>query len=200
MQQAQPVKPPSYALGMLLNVLLVGAGFTYINRWPWHLGWIGLLFALSVVGSFLAFSVNSPALAILPALGWVAHLVHYHVTYRRAAQQGFLPPLQDGVKIALIVGHLLLSFFTVSFMSAVLIPNLLNARSRANAAAARAAAHNIYLQVMVDQTEGKTLTGTCPTVENSVDLKITSCKVGLSDPKNPTLDVTFEDGHTVHLP
>lgn len=199
-QQAQPVKPPSYALGMLINILLVGSGFTYINRWPWHLGWLGILFVLNLLPALFLSTGTGMLLLLLPVAGWVAHLVHYHVSYRRAAQQGFLPPLQDGVKIALIVGHLALGFFMASVMSAVLLPNLLTARNRANEAAERAVAIRIMTQVMVDQTEGKTLTETCPTVENTMNLKITSCKVGLSDPENPTLDVTFESGNTVHLP
>lgn len=201
--EQSPVKPPNYALGFLLNFFLPGAGFSYINRWGWHLGWLAIVFGVQIISLVLAAALG-PATArstfLLPLLAWIAMLVHYHFTYQQGAARGFQPPLNDGVKVAFIVGQLVIGFFVTGLLAAVLLPNLLGARMRATKAAENAIARNIYTQVLADQAEDKPLSTTCPTVPPVGQTRVTHCQVDISNPDDLKLEVTFESGHTVELP
>lgn len=190
------VRPPSYAVGLLLSIFLPGAGLTYLGRWGWHLGWIGILLLLGVLGTVLS-AVMGLGFNLLAFLGWIAQLVHYHRTYRAVTEGGVRSTFPDAGKVALIAGHALL--LVVPVFAAVLIPNLLSARQKATWAAEQSAARNLYTQVMMDQVDGR-LSATCPQATLPDGVEVAGCAVDTSDPETPVLNVTFGSGRSVQLP
>ncbi|WP_288480676.1 hypothetical protein [uncultured Deinococcus sp.] len=189
-------RPPSYGVGMLLSVFLPGAGMTYLGRWGWHLGWIGILLLLAVLDGVLAV-VTGLGFSVLTFLGWIAQLVHYHRSYAAQAGRGFPSTFPAAGKIALIAAHVLLLVLPV--FAAVLIPNLLSARQTATQAGEQAAARRLYLQVVTDQVDGR-LSATCPQVTLPEGVEVTRCAVDIGDPEEPVLNVTFGSGHRLRLP
>ncbi|WP_189101285.1 hypothetical protein [Deinococcus knuensis] len=196
----KPRKAPSLAVGYLLNVLLPGAGFTYVGLVGWHVGWVGILIALNLLGSVLVGVTSSPVFGLLPFLGWVTQLVHFGRTYAARAERNFQPDLDSGMKIGLIAGHAVLNFLLVGVLTAVLIPNLLGARTRANDAGERAAAHSAYMAAVTAQLDGKLLDGPCPLEDVPGNERITRCTVSNADTEEPQINVTFDSGHTLRLP
>lgn len=190
------VRPPSYGVGMLLSVFLPGAGMTYLGRWGWHLGWIGILLLAGLLDGVLA-AVTGLGFSLLAFLVWIAQLVHYHRSYAAQAEQGFPSTFPAGGKVALIAAHVLL--LVVPVFAAVLIPNLLSARQTATQAGEQSAARNLYTQVVMNQVDGK-LSATCPQVALPEGVEVAGCAVDISDPEEPVLNVTFGSGRRVQLP
>ncbi|GGR94193.1 hypothetical protein [Deinococcus sedimenti] len=196
-----PRKAPNLAVGYLLSVLLPGAGFTYIGLVGWHVGWIGILIALNVLGAVLAGVTSLPLFTLLPVLGWAAQLVQFGQAYARREAQNFRPDLENGVKIGLIAGHAVLNSIAVfGIVAAVILPNLLGARERANGAAEQAAAKSAYVQVMVAQVDGTLRDGPCPLEDVMGGEQIESCTVTDAASEEPQVTVTFKNGHMVQLP
>ncbi|GGK97398.1 hypothetical protein [Deinococcus radiotolerans] len=195
-----PRKAPNLAVGYLLNVLLPGAGFTYIGLVGWHVGWIAMLIVLNLLGAFLVGLTTSTMFAALPLVGFVVMLVQFGQAYTRRKAQNFRPDLEGGVKIGLIAGHFILNVFMVGLLAAVLIPNLLAARTRANGTGERAAAMSAYTMVIAAQSGGTLRDGPCP-LENVVGRdRIASCTVTSATTSSPQVAVTFGNGHVVQLP
>lgn len=190
-------RPPNYWLGFLLTFFAPGAGFTYINQIGWHFGWLGITLLISVLGSLLGGGV----IGLLVTVGMLSH---YRDSYVKAANEGWqVRKVKDGVKWALIVGHLLLSgLFVVGILAAVLIPNLLGARQRANDAAANAYAMSMYTTVMADGLDRKAKSGDCLThySDLSVPDNVVSCTIDASDQEAPRLTVTTRSGKTITRP
>lgn len=195
-----PRKAPNLAIGYLLNVLLPGAGFTYIGLVGWHIGWVGILLALNLLGAFLVGLTTAPVFGVLPLMGFVALLVHFGHAYARRATQQFRPDLADGVKIGLIAGHAVLSVAMVGLLAAVLIPGLLGARERASAAGERAAAMSAYTMVIAAQSGGTLRDGPCPLEDVVGSERIATCTVTDAATDDPQVTVTFTNGKTVQLP
>ena len=189
--------------GLLLNLLLPGAGFTLAEAWVWHLVWAaGLLFAWMLAAG-VAMAVGTPAL-LLPLLTTAGMLWHYTRVYHGQAARGFEPVLSLGVKVALCVGQFLLGFFVVGILGAVLIPNLLGARRSAQAAAEQSSSRNIVTQVMVQSVDGTLESGPCSAevlaAAGEFRDQVRSCTVDASDPEAPTVTVSFPSGRTITLP
>lgn len=199
--QAVPaaVRPPNYAVGLLLSIFLPGAGLTYLGRWGWHLGWAGLMVVLNMLG-LVAGAALGAGFLLLPILGWIAQLVQYHFTFRQVVRSPSSAAFPDAGKVALIVGHVVLgALVALPLLAAVLIPNLLSARQKAMQVAEQSAARNLYTQVMVDQVDGR-LSATCPQVTLPDWVEVAGCAVDTSDPETPVLNVTFGSGRRVRLP
>lgn len=197
---------PNYWLGFFLNLLLVGSGFTYINRIGWHFGWLAINLVLAVLVGLLA--------SVQPVLGFVglalllaatiAMQVHYRATYTQQFSAGQIgQPIDNGLKWGLIIGHVLLGLiFQVGVVAAILIPNLLGARERAQDTAAQAYARTVYMGIMAATIDGTAESGDClrgyTTAEPSSN--VASCITDVSDPENPTLTLTLTNGETIDLP
>ncbi|AWT36588.1 hypothetical protein GCM10008956_18410 [Deinococcus arenae] len=196
-----PRKAPNLAVGYLLNVLLPGAGFTYIGLVGWHLGWVGILIVSWMIGGVAAATTASPMGMVIPGLAFVAQLLQFKDAYAARQAQHFRPDLADGVKIGLIAGHAVLNSIAVfGILAAVILPNLLGARERANGAAEQAAAKSAYVQVMVAQVDGTLRDGPCP-LENVVGRdRIAICTVTGAATTDPQVAVTFSSGTTITLP
>lgn len=203
-----PADPPctsrhSFVGGLLLNLLLPGAGFTLAEAWVWHLVWAGATLLLWGPFLALAITVGTPGL-LLPLLFTAGMLWHYTAVYRQQAARGFLPVLSPGVKVALCVGQFLLGFFLVGILAAVLIPNLLSARQKANAAAEQAVSRRIMLEATVQSLDGPLQSGPCTAellaLAKDSAAPIQSCTVDATDPEAPSVTVTFNSGRTVTLP
>lgn len=193
-------RPPNPVVGQVLNAVLMGSGFTYIGHWGWHLAWLSIGAALWLVATILG-SLLSQAFLILPLLGWLAQFFHFGRVYRAQADRNFQPALDDGVKVALIVAHFALSFMFTGLLAAVLIPNLLGARQRADQAAERAVAMQVYTDVMARAADKGVQTGPCPDLPVARPAApVDSCRVDATDPQAPTVDITFTSGRSVHLP
>ncbi|MBZ9751832.1 hypothetical protein K7W42_13305 [Deinococcus sp. HMF7604] len=199
---AAPAKAPSAALGYLLNILLPGAGFTLINRWGWHLGWFGIQVGLYVVASILSGVTGTPLPLVLPFIGFVAMLVHFGRVYAEQADRDFQPPLELAVKLVLILGHFFIGFVLVGILAAVLIPNLLSARNRANQTGEMAIARAVQVQAVVAQVDGTLQDGPCPLngLPETYREQIASCTVTDSSGTEPAVSVTFDSGRTITLP
>ena len=195
-----PRKAPNLAVGYLLNVLLPGAGFTYIGLVGWHVGWVGILLVLNLTGAFLVGLTTVPVFGVLPLVGFVALLVHFGQAYARRAAQQFRPDLEAGVKIGLIAGHAVLNVAAVGLLAAVLMPGLLEARERASAAGERAAAMSAYTMVIAAQSGGTLRDGPCPLENVNYRDRIATCTVSGAATTDPQVTVTFTDGRTVQLP
>ncbi|MFB9990835.1 hypothetical protein ACFFLM_02395 [Deinococcus oregonensis] len=205
---APPVVPlrPNYWLGFVLNFLLVGSGFTYINRIGWHFGWLAVSAALVVSVGLLA--------TVQPVLGFVglavmlaatiAMQVHYRATYAHQFSAGRTgQPIRNGLKWGLIIGHVLLGLiFQVGVIAAILIPNLLAARERAQDTAANSYARVVYTGVVMAALEGKAQSGDCLRGYTTMEPTSTAaaCVTDVSDPANPTLTLTLTNGKTIDLP
>ncbi|ALW89844.1 hypothetical protein [Deinococcus actinosclerus] len=195
-----PRKAPNLAIGYLLNVLLPGAGFTYIGLVGWHIGWVGILIVSWMIGGVAAGTTASPLGMVIPGLAFVAQLLQFKDAYATRQAQQFRPDLADGVKIGLIAGHAVLNVAMVGLLAAVLIPGLLGARERASAAGERAAAMSAYTMVIAAQSGGTLRDGPCP-LENVVGRdRIASCTVSDAATDDPQVTVTFTNGKTVQLP
>ena len=203
-----PADPPrvsrhSFMGGLLLNLLLPGAGFTLAEAWVWHLVWaVGIL---PVWGLTVALGISLGSLALLlPLLVTAGMLWHYTHVYRQQAARGFQPMLSLGVKVALCVGQFLLGFFVVGILGAVLIPNLLGARRSAQAAAEQSSSRHIVTQVMVQSVDGTLESGPCSAevlaAAGEFRDQVRSCTVDASDPEAPTVTVSFPSGRTITLP
>lgn len=186
------LKRPSYALGVLLNLLVPGAGFTYIGVWPLHIAWffltpilLGVAFVLRVQGSPLSLAALLGTLALL--------LFTYHLTYRAQARVAFQPAVSTVVQVVLGVGHAVVGTVLVGILAAVLIPNLLAVRERA-------LEQQVARQMQVAVLAGGTPSRTCPPIRVTGAQRITACRVDLADPRRPGVSVTFRSGRTVTLP
>ncbi|WP_221089310.1 hypothetical protein [Deinococcus aquaedulcis] len=199
---AAPTKAPSIALSYLLNVLLPGAGFTLVNRWGWHLGWVGLLLGLYLTASVLVTVTGQFWPLALPLLGFVAMLVHFGRVYAEQKARAFQPPLELAVKLVLILGHFLVGFMLTGILAAVLIPNLLSARTRATQTGEMAVARAVQLQALVVQVDRTLPDGPCPLdgLPQTYREQIASCTVTGSSGVEPTVAVTFHSGRTITLP
>ncbi|MFC4455250.1 hypothetical protein [Deinococcus sonorensis] len=139
--------PPSLPLSILLTVLLPGSGFTYLNR-PWiHLAW-GLGWTVFVPTAMLLAGglggLGGVALLMLIPLVLVALMVTQTVREYRAQVSGQREPLNNGLKVGLIIAHVLMGGLVVLPVSAaVLIPNLLGARQAAMRAADQSYVRNV---------------------------------------------------------
>lgn len=82
---APRIKPPNYWLGFFLNWLLIGAGFSYIGVFGWHLAWLGIWVGGLIVSAVLVLVTPVAAgVGLLLMLGaFVGLLVHYRSTYAR---------------------------------------------------------------------------------------------------------------------
>jgi hypothetical protein len=131
---AQARKTPNSALGLMFNVFMAGAGFTYIDLPIWHLVWSVVMTFSMLAAFFLASTLNSPFFMLIPALLFVGMLVHYVVAYGRRFQRGQVPAgISDSLKWSLLGGQLALGLvFSLGVLPAVVMPNLLGARNRAN--------------------------------------------------------------------
>ncbi|WP_309569926.1 hypothetical protein [Deinococcus sp.] len=121
---ARPAAPPNAIVGLVLNLLLPGAGFSYIGRWGWHLGWVVLMLALSAMGLILSRVIGLGLPIVLPFGGFLVMLVHYSRIYTQQEQGNFQPPLAAGVKVALIVAHVV----GAALLASVMVPRLLATR------------------------------------------------------------------------
>lgn len=198
----RPVSPPNVALGYLLNVLLPGSGFSYIGRWGWHLGWYAILGALASVGVVLSVATGGLLGLLLPLAGFVVMLVHFGRVYAEQDARRFQPPLELAVKIVLIAGHLFLGLMSTGVLAAVLIPNLLAARTRAVATGEQATARQVYTLAMVAQVDGKLQNGPCPLdgLPESQRAQIEQCVVGIRGDNDVLVNIRFTNGRTVTLP
>ncbi|PTA67396.1 hypothetical protein [Deinococcus arcticus] len=195
-------RAPSAALGYLLNVLLPGAGFTLINRWGWHLGWFGIQVGLYLVASILSGATGTLLPLALPFVGFIAMLVHFGRVYAEQRARHFQPPLELAVKLVLILGHFFIGFVLVGILAAVLIPNLLAARTRAQQTGEMAVARAAQLQAVTAQLDQRVQDGPCP-LEGLPDAyreQIASCTLTNSSGAVPSVSVTFHSGRTVSLP
>ena len=199
---ARPVTAPNAALGYVLNIFLPGAGFTYIGRWGWHLGWFGILFGLNVVAVILSAVTGAPLLLILPLIGFVLMLVHFGRVYAEGQERNFRPPLELPIKLALILGHAFLGLMLVGMQAAVLIPNLLSARTRATQTMEQSIARRIQVQATVAQLDGTLKAGTCPLENLSADERATvlRCTVETTTTDDLLLEMDFASGRSVSLP
>lgn len=189
---------PSYALGLLLNLLLPGAGFTYVGQWVPHVAWFFLLPILAAVTFTLSLQSAAAGAGVVGlTLGLL--LFTYHLAYRLQARVAFQPRLGIGVQIAMIAGHLFLGFFYVGMLAAVVIPNVLAARGGATAAADRATAHQIRVVAAAAQIKG-TLGRACPLEGVPGAERVSACELNLATPDSPGVSVTFKSGRTVTLP
>ncbi|PNY81637.1 hypothetical protein [Deinococcus koreensis] len=193
---------PNAALGYLLNIVLPGAGFTYIGRWGWHLGWFAVLCGLNVVAGILAAATGTPIPLILPLIGFVVMLVHFGRVYAEGQDRHFRPQLERPIKLALILGHAFLGFMLTGILAAVLIPNLLAARTKAVRASEQAVARRIQVQAAVAQLGGTLANGSCPLETLSPDQRATieRCTVETTTTDDLLLTVDFTSGRTVSLP
>lgn len=198
---AQAQARPGYVLGLLLNTVLPGSGFTFIGRWGWHLGWVLVMYAVFSLSLVLAVS-GLPVIFAVPLLGLVGLLLHYHFVYRQQVARDFQPPLQTPVKLILILGHAFLGVVLTGMLGAVLIPNLLGARTRALQAGEQAIARRVQLQATVAQLDGTLKTGVCPLETLSADERATveRCTVETTTANDLLLTVEFTSGRTVSLP
>ncbi|MFC3832196.1 MULTISPECIES: hypothetical protein [Deinococcus] len=121
---ARPAAPPNVIVGLILNLLLPGSGFTYIGRWHWHLRWIAIMAVLTVLGLVVSAMLGVAVPVLLPILGLVALVTHYGREYAAQRVVDFQPHVADGVKIALIVGHLVLNLVGLFLLASVLLPTL----------------------------------------------------------------------------
>ncbi|MHA0042933.1 hypothetical protein [Deinococcus sp. PEB2-63] len=193
-------KAPNLAIGYLLNVLLPGAGFTYIGLVGWHVGWVGILLALNLTGALLVGLTTVPVFGVLPLVGFVIMLVHFGQAYAWRAAQQFRPDLEAGVKIGLIAGHAVLNVAAVGLLAAVLMPGLLGARERAERSVEQAAAMSAYTLAISAQAEGTLRDGPCPLVNVYKGERITSCTVTGAATADPKVSVMFSSGHNINLP
>ncbi|UBV42136.1 hypothetical protein LAJ19_10900 [Deinococcus taeanensis] len=195
-------RPPSVALGHLLNLLLPGSGFSYIGLIGWHVGWIGILIVLNLLASVVAGLTGSSGALLLPVAGVGALLVHFGRAYAQREARSFRPDPDNSVKIALIAGHAVLHLFLVGILAAVLIPNLLGARTRATQAGEQAAARMAYTFALAEQAGGTLRDGPCPLadVPDSSRDQISTCTVSQAASTSPQVEVTFRSGRTLQLP
>lgn len=201
-------KPPSYALGFVLNFFLPGSGFSYIGRWGWHLGWFGIMIGLNILGgvlyfgSALLFASSSPLLLALPLIGFIAMHVHFSRIYARYDDRNFWPPLEPALKAVLIGGHVFLGIALAGMLAAILMPNLLSARNRAVQVSEQATARNVYTMVMVQDVEETLRSGPCDLGElpESSRATITACTVEVRNGEEPTLNLMFDSGRQISLP
>ena len=151
---SHPARRPNYALGLLLNIALPGSGFGYLGLWGWHLGW-WLLIGLMWLATAVLVAVTRHVLALLlPLLAYLGLLAQYHFTYQRLSPAGF-PALGDTAKLLLIAGHFVLNLVVSGLLAAVLIPNLLAARVRADDAAVMSCAASLQLRQEEYRTDHK---------------------------------------------
>lgn len=205
---ALPFKPPSATLGFVLNFFLPGSGFSYIGRWGWHLGWFGILIVLNIlgvlgyVGSALLFGSNSSLILALPLTGFIAMHVHFSRVYARHDERNVWPTMEPTLKAALIGSHVILGFLLTGILAAVLIPNLLGARTRAVQVGEQATARNVYTMVIVQDLEKTLRSGPCDLGELPEDSRatITACAVEVRDGEEPALNLTFDSGRQITLP
>lgn len=200
-----PLRRPNYWLGFVLNFFFLGSGFTYINRIGWHFGWIGIALGTGVMLGGL--TVIAPAIAPLVGLGSllvsIGTMVHYRNTYAAEFAAGFTGArLNDGLKWGVIGAHIVLGFLLqVGILAAVLIPNLLNAKTRAIDAGGNAYARQVATAAMVDALDGKAKSGPCTTtMPVSRPDYVTACTVDASDPENPQVTVTLKNGTVITQP
>ena len=64
----RPTAPPNVLVGLILNLLLPGAGFTYIGAWAWHLRWIAIMVVLTVLGLVVSAMLGVAVPVLLPVL------------------------------------------------------------------------------------------------------------------------------------
>ncbi|AZI43296.1 hypothetical protein EHF33_11535 [Deinococcus psychrotolerans] len=120
-------KPPSYALGMLLNMVLPGSGFSYLGNWRKHLSWMQTFVWVIYADSY--FWHLGLWVLVFPVLTWLAIQVNYHVMYGLWKLQGW-PPLQNTNKVAVIGLHSLASVSIIAVMLAILLSMASNERQK----------------------------------------------------------------------
>lgn len=201
---AAPVRPataPNVALGYRLNIFLPGAGFTYIGRWGWHLGWFGIVCGLNVVTGILSIVTGTPTPLILPLIGFVVMLVHFGRVYVEGQERSFRLLLELPIKLGLILGHAFLGLMLVGMQAAVLIPNLLSARTKATQTMEQSIARRIQIQATVAQLDGTLKADTCPLESLSADERATieRCTVETTTTDDLLLGVDFTSGRSVSL-
>ncbi|WP_412026944.1 hypothetical protein [Deinococcus yunweiensis] len=198
----RPTAPPNVLVGLILNLLLPGAGFTYVGAWAWHLRWIAIMVVLTVLGLIVSAMLGVAVPVLLPVLGLAAMITHYGRVYAARRVVDFQPHLSDGVKIGMIVGHVVVGFFVTGILGAVLIPNLLNARQRAVKSQEQSIIRQLQTRALVQQAGGTLMTGPCDltALPESSRALIASCTVTAPADSKPELDVTFTSGRRVQLP
>ncbi|THF88386.1 hypothetical protein E7T09_04050 [Deinococcus sp. KSM4-11] len=202
---ATPVKEPNYWLGFFLNFFFLGSGFTYINRIGWHFGWIGIALASGVVTGLLM--VATPGVGSLVSLVSlliaIGTMVHYRNTYAAEFARGSIgKPIDNTLKWVLIGGHIVLGFvLQVGILSAILIPNLMGARTRAFETGGKAYARQVKTAAMIDALDGKLKSGPCvTTVPVTRPDYVTNCSIDASNPLVPRIAVTLNNGRVITQP
>ncbi len=199
--------PPNRALGFLFNQLVPGAGFTYIDRPYWALGWSGILLAAFVAGLWAMVGLDAGSWLLLPVVAYVAMQVQYFATYIRSHGVGRPPEaLENATKWGLIAGQVglnVFAFLLVGVLAAVLLPSLLSARTRATEAAASDYVRMVQTQAVIVDLDGQPYSGPCNLLKGHPEAPATvaSCTVLPSvDGEPPQVTVRTVRGATVSSP
>lgn len=205
---AHPVRlPPNRIIGGLLNVVLPGAGFTYFNKPGWHLGWIGILLASSVIGVLLSIVLQARAVLLLPVMAYLVMHAQYFVLFNNKTSVAPAPGLENGLKWGLIAGHAGIGIFglipLIGILAAVILPNLLGARERANSTAVMFYMRQVQIQAYGSSLGGAAYNGPCAGVKDvtAAPKSVRSCTVTtVNNTDPPALSVQTVDGKTYTLP
>ena len=108
-------KKPNLLIGFLLNLLMPGAGFTYIDQPRWHIFWLSVF----VIGFFLGGLIHGVVLSLIFMLAIVLVIeLHYFLGYRSYFRDGQLPePMNNSVRWVLIGAHILPGLWGMVFLS-----------------------------------------------------------------------------------
>ncbi|ULH15901.1 hypothetical protein MF271_04530 [Deinococcus sp. KNUC1210] len=205
---ALPAKlPPNLLIGFLLNFVLPGSGFTYADQPWWHLGWALLTLLSFLLGLLGGAALHLPALVFLPMLAFLVMHVQYFLTYQRRFPAGApFSGLTNNVKWGLIGGHAALTVILavlIALLAAILLPNLLNARTRAQEAAATSYMHLIQTTAFANALNSHPYSGPCADMPDAPRLPdtIRSCEVRTINAVDvPHVSVTTTQGKTLTLP
>ena len=131
----------------------------------------------------------------------------YFLLFNKKTSVAPAPGLENGLKWGLIAGHAGIGIFglipLIGILAAVILPNLLGARERANSTAVMFYMRGVQIKAYESNLDGNLYTGPCAGLRDvmTAPKSVRSCTVTtVNDTDPPALSVQTVDGKTYTLP